>query len=282
MDAQTYDGGIISKGLSQEEIRELSIRVKQGDPAARELLILGNLRLVQTIAKKNAGRGVPVEDLYQEGCYGLIRAIDQYEYRENSTFQAFARHYINKYIQQAMYQQGDNAQIKLSEEYFYMLRKYQHKYAALTESLGRAPNTSELAEAMGLNASFIRKLNCVLFRYVSLEDTGNPESENAGRSCSEIISSTPDTQRPTEQAALSLLNNQEEIFRQTLTDVERAVITRRVGMTESKEVETFPSISADLGISIETARRAFARGIKKLRKVLDIDCPQAQKKADSS
>lgn len=66
------------KVLKNEEIQALLLRSKQGDKVAREALIAGNLRLVLSVIQKFAGRGENVDDLFQVGCIGLIKAIDNF------------------------------------------------------------------------------------------------------------------------------------------------------------------------------------------------------------
>ena len=227
---------------------------------------------MQNQVKKHMNAGVPFEDLYQEGCYGLIRAIDMYEYRPDTTFDAFAWHYINKYIKKALVQQSGNSPMAFSEEYYFKLRRYQQKYREMKTKLGRPPNNQEMSEALNLSMICVRRLNSVLFQFVYIdEDIVSDPDQPKNPQFRDIISSTPNTPRPTEDAAISVIFNEESELFHTLTPTEREVILRRIGMTESGEPETYPRISADLKISKETARRAFSRGINKIRLVIDID-----------
>ena len=265
--------------LSQKEIQELVLLKEQGSKEARETLILSHLRLVASVARKHTRKGVPFEDLYQEGCYGLILAVDLYKYRPNMKFATFAWNYINKYVQKGVVHQSDHIPISLSEEYYYMLRRYQQVYFEMNCKLGRPPSDQELAEGLGLNKKYIKKLNCVLFRYISLnDDTPKDTKKYFGRPFIEIVSATQDTQRPTEDAAISSLIVNENLLNHTLTDMEREVIFRRIGMTATGTPETYPTIASDLGISEETARRAFARGINKVRIIIDGESPPEKKR----
>ena len=76
--------------LREAEKTELLARVRQGDQAAREKLISGNLRLVLSVIQKFTGRGENMDDLFQVGCIGLIKAIDNFDLGQNVRFSTYA------------------------------------------------------------------------------------------------------------------------------------------------------------------------------------------------
>ena len=75
--------------LKNEEAQALLERAKAGDKAAREELISGNLRLVLSVIQKFSGRGENVDDLFQVGCIGLIKAIDNFDVSQNVRFSTY-------------------------------------------------------------------------------------------------------------------------------------------------------------------------------------------------
>ena len=77
------------KVLKNEETRALLVRAKEGDMQAREELISGNLRLVLSVIQKFAGRGENVDDLFQVGCIGLIKAIDNFDISQDVKFSTY-------------------------------------------------------------------------------------------------------------------------------------------------------------------------------------------------
>jgi len=77
------------KVLKNEETRALLIRAKGGDMAAREELIAGNLRLVLSVIQKFSGRGENVDDLFQVGCIGLIKAVDNFDVSQPVKFSTY-------------------------------------------------------------------------------------------------------------------------------------------------------------------------------------------------
>ena len=76
--------------LSKEEKDELFIKIKAGDKEARETFIQGNLRLVLSVIKRFYGRGENADDLFQIGCVGLIKAIDNFDLSLNVQFSTYA------------------------------------------------------------------------------------------------------------------------------------------------------------------------------------------------
>lgn len=78
------------KVLTNEEKSELMIKMKNGDERAREELISGNLRLVLSVMQKFVGRGECSDDLFQVGCVGLIKAVDNFDMTQNVLFSTYA------------------------------------------------------------------------------------------------------------------------------------------------------------------------------------------------
>ena len=75
--------------LSNEEKQELLVKIKNGDNEAREKFIQGNLRLVLSVIQRFAGRGENVDDLFQIGCVGLIKAIDNFDITQDVQFSTY-------------------------------------------------------------------------------------------------------------------------------------------------------------------------------------------------
>lgn len=76
--------------LTREEKQELFIKIKQGDEEARQTFINGNLRLVLSVIQRFYGRGENADDLFQVGCVGLIKAIDNFDLSQNVQFSTYA------------------------------------------------------------------------------------------------------------------------------------------------------------------------------------------------
>src|ERR687893_1006305 len=139
----------IGKGklLTHQEEIDLSKRAKKGDKAARERLIEKNLRLVVSIAKKSRGRGLPFEDLIQEGNIGLMKAVGKFDSDRGFRFATYATWWIRQTIQRAVADKGRTIRIPvhMSDK----MRKMAGIYHELSAELERSPSDEAVAERLG-------------------------------------------------------------------------------------------------------------------------------------
>lgn len=134
--------------LSNEEMRELFIRMQEeGDLSAREELINGNLRLVLSVIQRFNNRGEYVDDLFQVGCIGLMKSIDNFDLSHNVRFSTYAVPMIIGEIRRYL---RDNNPIRVSRS----LRDIAYKALQVREKLmnktSREPTPAEIAEEMGI------------------------------------------------------------------------------------------------------------------------------------
>ncbi|MBZ4666095.1 RNA polymerase sporulation sigma factor SigG [Mahella sp.] len=135
--------------LADKQMKELLKRIKEGDKAAREEFIRGNLRLVLSIIQRFNNRGEYVDDLFQVGCIGLIKAIDNFDLSQNVKFSTYAVPMIIGEIRRYL---RDNNSIRVSRS----LRDTAYKALQVREQLvaknGKEPTVEEIAKAMELPA----------------------------------------------------------------------------------------------------------------------------------
>jgi RNA polymerase sporulation-specific sigma factor len=133
--------------LTAKEMRELFTRLKQGDLSARETLISGNLRLVLSVIQRFQNRGEYVDDLFQVGCIGLMKAIDNFDLSLNVRFSTYAVPMIIGEIRRYL---RDNNPIRVSRS----LRDTAYKALQVRDSmvnrLGREPTMQEIAQELGV------------------------------------------------------------------------------------------------------------------------------------
>lgn len=133
--------------LSNSHMRELLRRVREGDQEARAELIQGNLRLVLSVIQRFTNRGENVDDLFQVGCIGLIKAIDNFDLNQNVKFSTYAVPMIIGEIRRYL---RDNNPIRVSRS----LRDVAYKALQVRDSLvsryNTEPTLSQIAEEMGL------------------------------------------------------------------------------------------------------------------------------------
>jgi RNA polymerase sporulation-specific sigma factor len=134
--------------LKEKEKEELLKRTRTGDKLAREELISGNLRLVLSVIQRFTGRGENLDDLFQIGCIGLIKSIDNFDITQNVKFSTYAVPMIIGEVRRYL---RDNSSIRVSRSikdtaYHAMQAKEQ-----LTAELDREPDVSEIADRLGLS-----------------------------------------------------------------------------------------------------------------------------------
>lgn len=129
--------------LSEKEKDALLKKVKQGDKNAREQLINGNLRLVLSVIKRFVGRGENPDDLFQIGCIGLIKSIDNFDVTQNVRFSTYAVPMIIGEIRRFL---RDNNPIRVSRSIKDLAYRAMQSKEKLTAKLGREPTVTEISE----------------------------------------------------------------------------------------------------------------------------------------
>ncbi|MCI5754170.1 MAG: RNA polymerase sporulation sigma factor SigG [Candidatus Limivicinus sp.] len=133
--------------LKSDESRALLQRARAGDAAARETLISGNLRLVLSVIQKFSGRGENMDDLFQVGCIGLIKAIDNFDTSHDVKFSTYGVPMIAGEIRRYL---RDNSVIRVSRSTRDTAYRVLQARERLTASFGRDPTLDELAAELGI------------------------------------------------------------------------------------------------------------------------------------
>ena len=131
--------------LSKEEKEQLFIQIKQGDEEARQTFINGNLRLVLSVIQRFFGRGESADDLFQVGCVGLIKAMDNFDLSQNVQFSTYAVPMIVGEIRRYL---RDNNSIRVSRsirDLAYKAMQFKEKY---TKENGKDPTIEEIAKEL--------------------------------------------------------------------------------------------------------------------------------------
>ncbi len=136
--------------LSGEETQELLAKARAGDAGAREQLISGNLRLVLSVIQKFAGRGENVDDLFQVGCVGLIKAIDNFDPTHMVKFSTYGVPMIAGEIRRYL---RDNSPLRVSRSMRDTAYRVLQTKERLTAERGREPTVEEIAAALGIPRS---------------------------------------------------------------------------------------------------------------------------------
>lgn len=132
--------------LKEREKTELLMRIRQGDQKAREQMINGNLRLVLSVIQKFTNRGENLDDLFQVGCIGLMKAIDNFDPSQNVRFSTYGVPMIIGEIRRHL---RDNNPIRVSRSMRDTAYKAMQAKEALTNQNSREPTIEEIAQKMG-------------------------------------------------------------------------------------------------------------------------------------
>ena len=178
------------KTLNQTEMDMLLRRAKEGDPAAREQLIEGNLRLVLSVIQRFDKRGEAPDDLFQVGCIGLIKAIENFDPTKQVRFSTYGVPMIAGEVRRYL---RDNSAIRVSRSLRDVAyRVLQCKEAMMTE-LGREPTLEEIADQLQLQAEAVSEALDAVCAPVSLFD---PVYAAAGKSRSSTCASSAARPKP--------------------------------------------------------------------------------------
>ena len=154
--------------LKNDEMTELLRRTKEGDMAAREKLIRGNLRLVLSVLQRFASRGENMDDLFQVGCIGLIKAIANFDSEKCVRFSTYGVPMIAGEVRRYL---RDNSVIRVSRSIRDVAYKVLQCKEALTASLGREPTLEEIAKALELPREEVSQALDAVCAPVSLYDS---------------------------------------------------------------------------------------------------------------
>lgn len=251
--------------LSAEEEIELGRRIVQGDTAARERMILSNLRLVVLIAKRYMGRGLAFPDLIEEGNIGLMKAVDRFDPEKGFRFSTYASWWIRQAIERAAINQGHLIRLPV-----HMMEKV-NQYLSRIEQMvseGRVPDLEEAARKAKLPVSEFESLHQVLRSAISLDAPIGDREEN---SLKDII------EDPNVASPLALVERREDAERVNaafwiLKPKEQRVISLRFGL-EGGDPMTLEEIGKILGITRERVRQIEAVAMSKMRAYLDDPSP---------
>lgn len=162
--------------LSNEEKDELFYRIQKGDTVAREQYIRGNLRLVLSIIQRFSGNNENVDDLFQIGCIGLMKAIDNFDITQGVKFSTYAVPMIIGEIRRYL---RDNNSIRVSRSLRDAAYKAIYAKEQLIKELNRDPTVAEISERTGLSAEEIHEAFDAIQTPVSLYEPVYKEGGDA-------------------------------------------------------------------------------------------------------
>lgn len=244
--------------LSVQEEGELARRCADGDQDAIRQMVNSNLRLVVSIAKEYAGKGVPLLDLIQEGSIGLLAAAKKFDYTLDFRFSTYATKWIRQGVLRCL---SDHGLIRVPSHTAERIRRVTAAKVALMQKTGAEPSTAEIADFCQLPEAKVRKylqLNPEIF---SLD---SPYGEEDGS----FLAFVEDVNafHPYETLVREELVQTLDALLSCLTEREQKVLRLHYGM-ENGTCHSFETIGEELGVSKERARQIERKAMEKLQKL---------------
>ena len=246
--------------LTAEEERELARRCSEGDQEAIRRMVNSNLRLVVSVARDYAGRGVPLLDLIQEGSIGLLAAAEKFDHTLDFRFSTYATKWIRQGVTRYLMNHG--SQIRVPLHTAERIRKVLTAQKALLQETGIEPTDGQIAERCGIPADKVRQLLNLMPETCSLDaPTAGGEDATLGLLLEDIHAP-----QPQEQLIREELNRTMEKLLSMLTERQQQVLRLHFGMTDGL-CHSLEQIGTMLGISKERARQIERQAMEKLQKL---------------
>ena len=258
--------------LTAPEELDLARRTMAGDFNARQKMIVSNLRLVVSIAKRYINRGIPIADLIEEGNLGLIHALEKFDPERGFRFSTYATWWIRQNIERAIMNQSRTIRLPVHvvKELNLVLRALRQLGATehdLAESGQEAPHaTSTAVEVAHLLDKPVEEIRHILSLNEGTTSLDAPLDIDPDLSVGDAIAADPE-QGPEIQLQHSETNRHVAEWIRQLSGKQRHVLERRYGLNGC-EIMTLEQIASDLDLTRERVRQIQIEALNKLRKKL--------------
>ncbi len=244
--------------LSWEDEVEVARRIDEGGPDAKAELIKANLRLVVSISKQYAYRGLPLPDLIQEGNLGLIKAVEKFDHTRGFKFSTYASWWIRQSIIRAIESQVRTIRIPIYK--LEVVNRVHQTQKLLFNRLGRDPAIKEIAAHLDMQIEQVEALMKLVREPISLDSEVSDDSDSTVMD----FVANPDAEKPSDKYEKATLREQIDSVLASLTPREEKVIRMRYGIGEPTHF-SLEEIGGRFALTRERIRQIEIKALRKLR-----------------